>query len=193
MVQLKNAVAISLVKRRINDQSGPVPPGKRQTRCVLKQLIAQPATNLHSYGHCKDPLSDERDSNVHGAWRRLPWPSQQPHLCLALANFRRAHRLRGTRNIESFSTSQVRVPLSPLRDPSPFGLWPGTDVPASFRSPGIAVIFNPEPPAGRAEFLRNYRCPQGPRRVDLLHTLIVSSLPAQTETFGRRQTCGTTF
>jgi hypothetical protein len=30
-------------------------PGKRQTRCVLKQLITEPATDFHSHGHRRDP------------------------------------------------------------------------------------------------------------------------------------------
>jgi hypothetical protein len=49
------AVALCTIKRRINDQSSLMPPGKRQTRRVLKQLIAKAATNLHSHGHCRDP------------------------------------------------------------------------------------------------------------------------------------------
>jgi hypothetical protein len=64
LVQLKRAAALCTIKRRINDQSSLMPPRKRQTRCVLKQLIAKPATNLHSHGHCRDPLLDVKDSNV---------------------------------------------------------------------------------------------------------------------------------
>jgi hypothetical protein len=75
LVQLKKAVA-----RRINDQSSPMPPGKCQTRCVLKQLIAKAATNLHSHGHCGCPLLDVKDhsgmlgkADADRAWTECFW------------------------------------------------------------------------------------------------------------------------